>query len=104
MSIRERIGLLGGRMRIHSVKGEGSRFIITVPDGELAGDSSGDCLPSDARSGTAGAGEETARRPPFRVLIADDHEIVRQGLASLLNEAGDIEVVGEAATAARRWT
>ena len=39
MSIRERIGLLGGRMRIHSVRGEGSRFIITVPDGELATDS-----------------------------------------------------------------
>ena len=31
------------------------------------------------------------------MLIADDHEIVRQGLASLLNEARDVEVIGEAA-------
>ena len=36
MSIRERIGLLGGRMRIHSIRGWGSRFVLTVPDGELA--------------------------------------------------------------------
>ena len=31
------------------------------------------------------------------VLLADDHAIVRQGLASLLSSAGDIRVVGEAA-------
>ena len=32
----------------------------------------------------------------IRVLIADDHEIVRMGLASLLGTKKDIEVVGEA--------
>jgi DNA-binding NarL/FixJ family response regulator len=32
----------------------------------------------------------------LRVLIADDHEIVRHGLAALLSEAGDVELVGEA--------
>ncbi|MBR6586165.1 MAG: response regulator transcription factor [Kiritimatiellae bacterium] len=32
----------------------------------------------------------------IRVLIADDHAIVRMGLASLLNAERDIEVVGEA--------
>jgi DNA-binding NarL/FixJ family response regulator len=32
-----------------------------------------------------------------RVLLADDHETVRQGLKLLLNEQPDIEVVGEAA-------
>ncbi len=31
------------------------------------------------------------------MLLADDHAIVREGLISLLSEAGDIEVVGEAA-------
>ena len=86
MSIRERIGLLGGRMRITAFEGEGSRFIITVPDGELAGDSGWGCRPSGCANGTAGAGEgrRPGRRRRFRVLIADDHEIVRQGLASLL--------------------
>ena len=34
-----------------------------------------------------------------RVLLADDHEIVRLGLRSVLEGAEDIEVVGEVATA-----
>jgi len=31
-----------------------------------------------------------------RVLIVDDHKIVREGLASLLNDQPDIEVIGQA--------
>jgi len=37
---------------------------------------------------------------PIRVLIVDDHEIVREGLRTLLAEEADIEVVGEAADGA----
>ena len=33
---------------------------------------------------------------PIRVLIADDHAIVRKGIRALLSEAGGFEVVGEA--------
>lgn len=33
----------------------------------------------------------------IRVLIADDHAIVRDGVRALLGEAGDVDVVGEAA-------
>jgi DNA-binding NarL/FixJ family response regulator len=33
---------------------------------------------------------------PIRVLLADDHTLVRAGIRSLLQELGDIEVVGEA--------
>jgi DNA-binding NarL/FixJ family response regulator len=33
----------------------------------------------------------------IRVVLADDHHLVRQGLRALLERAGDIEVVGEAA-------
>jgi two-component system, NarL family, response regulator DevR len=36
--------------------------------------------------------------PPIRVFLVDDHELVRRGLRDLLGTAGDIEVVGEAAT------
>lgn len=35
---------------------------------------------------------------PTRILIADDHGILRAGLRALLNEETDYEVVGEAAT------
>jgi len=34
--------------------------------------------------------------PKLRVLIADDHEAVRKGVASILESRGDIEVCGEA--------
>lgn len=34
----------------------------------------------------------------IRVLVADDHPIVRGGIVALLESAGDIEVVGQAAT------
>ena len=33
---------------------------------------------------------------PVRVLLADDHTILREGLAALLNAAADITVVGQA--------
>ena len=34
----------------------------------------------------------------IRVLVADDHPIVRDGIVALLESAGDVEVVGTAAT------
>ncbi len=36
----------------------------------------------------------------IRVFLLDDHEVVRRGVAELLNGEADIEVVGEAGTAA----
>jgi two-component system response regulator DevR len=36
----------------------------------------------------------------IRVFLLDDHEVVRTGLRQLLESGGDIEVVGEAGTAA----
>jgi DNA-binding NarL/FixJ family response regulator len=38
--------------------------------------------------------------PPIRVFLVDDHEIVRRGVADLLESQGDLVVVGEAATVA----
>jgi two-component system response regulator DevR len=35
----------------------------------------------------------------IRVFLLDDHEVVRRGLADLLQSAGDIEVVGESSLA-----
>jgi DNA-binding NarL/FixJ family response regulator len=35
--------------------------------------------------------------PAIRVIIADDHHLVRQGIRALLEKADDIEVIGEAA-------
>ncbi|MFE3456311.1 response regulator [Nocardiopsis aegyptia] len=37
----------------------------------------------------------------IRVFLVDDHEVVRRGVGSLLADEADIDVVGEAGTAAR---
>lgn len=37
----------------------------------------------------------------IKVFLLDDHELVRRGLRQLLEDETDIEVVGEAATAAQ---
>ncbi|MET0595206.1 MAG: response regulator transcription factor [Polyangiaceae bacterium] len=39
----------------------------------------------------------------IRVLIADDHAVVRRGVRQILEETSDIEVGGEAASAAELW-
>jgi two-component system, NarL family, response regulator DevR len=44
------------------------------------------------------AAKESARR--IRVFLLDDHEVVRRGLRELLEDEPDIEVVGEAESAA----
>jgi DNA-binding NarL/FixJ family response regulator len=36
------------------------------------------------------------RSKPVRVLLVDDHELFRQGMANLLNQQPDIQIVGEA--------
>ena len=32
----------------------------------------------------------------FRILLADDHEVVRRGLCAILQKKGELEVCGEA--------
>jgi len=39
--------------------------------------------------------------PKIRILVADDHYVVRMGLIALVNTAGDMEVAGEAVDGAQ---
>lgn len=48
----------------------------------------------------ASASTADGQRRTIRVFIVDDHELVRRGLMSLLASTDDLEVVGEAGTAA----
>lgn len=40
----------------------------------------------------------------IRILLVDDHELVRRGIAELLDAEADLEIVGEAATVAEALT
>lgn len=46
--------------------------------------------------GVNGSAEDAARERRVRVLLCDDHQIVRQGLKQLLADCADIAVTGEA--------
>ncbi len=55
--------------------------------------------PSDASERAQQTGAKSAAKSgSIQVLLADDHDILRDGLRALLSMAGDIEVVGEART------
>jgi PAS domain S-box-containing protein len=95
LSIRERIELLGGRMKIRSAKGRGSTFLIAVPDAQETADAGR--TPQDGAPGSSPATSQPASsKPRVRVLLVDDHEVMREGLATLLNEQQDMEVAGQA--------
>jgi signal transduction histidine kinase/CheY-like chemotaxis protein len=96
LSIRERVELLGGRMKIRSAKGKGSTFFVVVPDGDVQATETQEQQTMEADPRTYPMPDNQGHSS-LRVLLADDHEIVREGLISLLSEEGTIQVVGEAA-------
>ncbi len=95
-SIQERLAHLGGRMTVASAPGEGSRVTLTAPLGEQGqpGAENARATPPTSRAPTV-----TLRRKTklCRVLIVDDHKIMREGLVGLFELESDIEVVGQAA-------
>jgi len=52
--------------------------------------------PTESPAAPANRGLNRRTRPGIRVLIADDHTLMRQGLRFLLETRGNVEVVGEA--------
>lgn len=99
-SVRERIEWIGGRARVESAPGQGTRVTLVAPLATTPSDAPGPTTPSSANAspGTPSAAKRSdlqgQRR--IRVLVADDHEIFREGLSRLLAELPDLEVAGEA--------
>ena len=94
-SIRERINLIGGRFEIDSSPGKGARFTLTVP---LAVNEPLEPMPSAQPIRLNGAVESRFPRPEgkIRILLTDDHSVMREGLARLLSHEADFEIVGQA--------
>ena len=97
LSIRERVELLGGRMKIRSAKGRGSTFLIAVPDAVAADTPARRRRAAGAPPGRPARNTRSRRASGcLRVLLVDDHQVVREGLATLLGEQRDMEIVGQA--------
>jgi PAS domain S-box-containing protein len=93
-SIRERLGFIGGLLNITSAPGKGTQMELSVPVGVRAPRAPAQVEP-----------EADFHRPPLveildrpaRVLVADDHQLFREGMIHLLSQEPDLTVVGEAA-------
>jgi PAS domain S-box-containing protein len=94
-SIRERLDLIGGNMKVESRPGQGTKAAILVPVIRVRSltERPGQA-PSPKVMPLQHPSAETGR---IRVLLADDHPLLRKGLADLLVECPDLDVVGEAA-------
>ncbi|MFP4349984.1 MAG: response regulator [Desulfococcaceae bacterium] len=100
-SIQERLALLGGGFEMESADGQGARFRLTAPrrlESTVPRDST-EKVAVDLKAITepGQANESVAlKEDRIRLLLADDHQVMREGLASLLVEEPDLEIVGEA--------
>ncbi|MGP0593654.1 response regulator [Nitrospira sp. T9] len=95
-SIRERLEALGGEMILHSAPQEGTQVLLRIPIEH----SQEDPQPRTVKPTQVHALKKAhVSRPPsekIRILLADDHKMVREGFCHILNAQGDFEVVGEA--------
>jgi CheY-like chemotaxis protein len=99
LSIRERLELMGGRLEIESTLGHGTRMTLVAPIQLSEGDADGlSTVMAAPAKRSAATGEIGASRPALgrriRVLLADDHQLVQDGLRLLLASCEDIEIVG----------
>lgn len=109
--IRERMKALGGRFELDSTPGQGTTatLVLSVSDAAVA-DSELKVLSSESGSpdlrvlsNQGGHSELTTQNSQLhqqhsnriRVLLVDDHAMIRQGLRSVLESYPDVEVVGE---------
>jgi PAS domain S-box-containing protein len=94
-SIRERMNAMGGRLELHSSPGEGTRATLILPCSPRQ-QASHHATSSVSFLETPAAASASPANGSCRVLIADDHTMVRQGLRSVLEGFPDIDVIGEA--------
>ena len=100
-SIEERIHALGGEVTIESVSGDGWITTLTVPktaqvEPKMPKAARDDDISADAASAAGEVPSTQASRECIRILVADDHEAMREGLASLLSQQEGLRVIGQA--------
>lgn len=96
-SIRERLEALGGTFEIDSHPGEGTRASFTVAVPPLEEPETAVAEYESPVEPVEVSPARSMRRRITRVLLADDHHMVREGLRSLIESEPRLRVVGEAA-------
>lgn len=96
-SIRERIAALEGTMNLESSPGHGTKItlMIPIPEDSVVSPPNAPSSRSQTATETARAATHDDRRT--RVLVVDDHTMVREGLANMINSDERLVVVAEAA-------
>ncbi len=96
-SIREHLEPLGGRLQIDSAPGKGTRIMVLAPVRLAVPRSAPQMQVKEPKTLVPARAEPATRtQGKIRVLLADDHAVVRDGLARLLETNADIQVVGQA--------
>src|SRR5262249_12142947 len=94
--MRERLRQLAGKLDITSPKGGGTIVVAIVPVAtpEVSSELAFEDMPAMEHS----HGGQNAKAPggKSRILIADDHEVLRRGVRTMLEPEEDLEVCGEA--------
>lgn len=96
LSIRERITLLGGTFEIASAPGHGARFTLRVPAASSPRQAPQIAAPATSMAAASAPRSADAHIRSLRILIADDHVLVRAGLREQLSRHHEFFVVGEA--------
>ncbi len=93
-NVEERIRFLGGTFRIRSTPGEGTQIDIRAPNRPAQSEKIGG-LEIDLVE-KSGEGFRQDQRGKIRILLADDHAVMRDGLSGILGNQPDLEVVAQA--------
>lgn len=99
-SIRERLEALGGRFELQSEPGQGTQatLVVPLPLVEAAPTPDAELEEPAYEPAPAAVAGRSVRRRVTRVLLADDHHMVREGLRSIIESEPRLRVVGEAST------
>jgi CheY-like chemotaxis protein len=99
-SIRERMEAIDGWMELESQPGAGTtvRLGLTVGRPDDGATTRGDQIVMTAQTGGAASAvpQQAMLERPVRVLLVDDHAMVRQGLRSILDGYPNLDIIAEA--------
>lgn len=94
-NLREQLRAIGGHIGVSSSPGRGARVTILLPLRSRSAVTTQTGRQEDPTAAAAPGGAED-RPMQIRILLVDDHQIMRQGLRSMLESESGFEVAAEA--------